>query len=306
MTTNKEINMVPVNELLNRGNDWNTSQSKNAFVRFVAPRVANLTLVAPLEAVAVAQNILIVPVQSVGIVLNVGAKVIYAISGSKAVKNFQENMPNLTDLVRTIARIVTYAVGSVLTATIGVLSPYANFRVQCALGHAINRRQEAIKVALLEAEIAKLAEEAAKKAAEKQVEKKVEKKVAEVAVAAKNDVVAAVADAVQAKAAEVAQEANKFVADVKDVAANISDEVKTAANEINELEEELSDTMTLYETLSETAVTRFANDMYEVGKSITETTITGVEQLAFDALELSKKIANFATFGYFFVEIESA
>lgn len=294
--------MVPVNELLNRGNDWNTCQANNAFKRFMAPRVANLCLVAPLEAVAVAQNILIVPVQSVGIVLNVGAKMISVISGSKAVKNFQEKMPNLTDLVRTIARIVTYAVGSVLTATLGVLSPYANFKVQCALGHAINRREEAIKVALLEAEITKLADEAAKKAAVKQAEKKV----IETAAAAKAAVTVDVAADIQArKTAEVVQEANKLYSDAKDVAANVGAQVKTVANEVKDLEEDLSDSMTLYETLSETAVARFANDLYETGKALGETTITGVEQLALDALELSKKVANYASFGYFFVEIQT-
>lgn len=149
--------MIATNELLNRINEWNAPEH-NAFKRHMCSRVTNLCATAPMETLAVAQNILTVPFQVVGVTLNLGTKVLSVICCSKALRDFRANLPSISDLCRTLARIVLYAVGTVFTATIGVLSPSANFKLHCAMGLAVDQREEAIKIAIIEAELERLEE----------------------------------------------------------------------------------------------------------------------------------------------------
>lgn len=166
--------MIPVNNILNRVQGWNDNQDASSFKKIAGSRATNLFLTAPTEVAAVAQNILLTPVVAASALLKIGAKIVSVISGSEAVKKFEEKLPGFTDLLRTVARIVAYSIGTVLTATLGVVAPTANFKVHCALGLAINKREEAIQAALneLKAEEAKkqAEEEAAKAAAEKAAE----------------------------------------------------------------------------------------------------------------------------------------
>lgn len=151
--------MGPVNNILNRIHAWN-DQETGAFKRQIGSRVTNLLVTAPTELVAVAQNILLTPVHAASTVLKISTKVVSFISGSTAVKKFEEKLPGFTELLRTIARIVAYSIGTALTISLGFVLPNANFKAHCALGLAINKKEEAIKAALAEKE----AEEAKKQA----------------------------------------------------------------------------------------------------------------------------------------------
>lgn len=143
----------PLHNLLNRIDGW--SESGSTFKGVIGARAANLVVAVPTELGAVAQNVLLTPVQAAGIILGLGARVVAFISGSATVKQFQESMPGLTDFLRTVARIVAFSIGTGLTATVGVVSPTANFKAQCALGLVYSEKQEA---EAREAEIKRLAQ----------------------------------------------------------------------------------------------------------------------------------------------------
>lgn len=145
--------MGPVNNLQNRINTWNDAGI--SFKSVVGSRVLNLAATIPAELVAIAENIILTPIYAASTILKMGPQVVALVSGSKAVQRFADKIPGFTDLLRTIARIVAYSIGTFLTATFGVvISPKANFIAHCAMGLAINRKQEAIQAAHLEKEIA--------------------------------------------------------------------------------------------------------------------------------------------------------
>lgn len=141
--------MGPINNILNRidaCNDQTARPIKNA----ICSRATNLFVSFPTEVAAVAQNILLTPFHAAGAVLKTGARIVNLVTGSQAVKNFEAKLPGFTDLLRTVTRIVAYAIGTALTLTLGVISPKANFNAHCALGLTINLRKEAVLAALAE------------------------------------------------------------------------------------------------------------------------------------------------------------
>lgn len=144
--------MGPVNNILNRVDGL--SHQDSLFKSIICSRATNLFVTTPTELLAVAQNVILTPIQAASSILKLGTKTVACISGSETIKNFDAKLPGLTDLLRTVARIVAYSIGTVLTATLGVISPKANFAVQCGIGLAINLREEEILAAQEEAEIA--------------------------------------------------------------------------------------------------------------------------------------------------------
>lgn len=137
--------MSPLNNILNRvdGLSHQDSLLKSAF----CSRATNLFITTPVEVLSVAQNVLLAPVQAASTILKFGAKTIAYISNSQAIRNFEAKLPGFTDLLRTIARVVAYTIGAALTATVGFVSPRANFAIHCAFGLATNNRKEAILAA---------------------------------------------------------------------------------------------------------------------------------------------------------------
>ncbi|MEI8124166.1 MAG: hypothetical protein WCG42_00240 [Parachlamydiaceae bacterium] len=103
---------------------------------FLAPRLGAV-VVTSTEALVVAGKVLFTaPKELVGSVVGLGARVISVISGSEAVKKFADSMPTLSDFIKTVVKTVGYAMGTVFSATLGVLSPSANYRLHCSLGLA--------------------------------------------------------------------------------------------------------------------------------------------------------------------------
>lgn len=282
--------MITVNALLNRAHDWQHSKN-NGFTRHIAPRITNLFATAPFEGLAIAQNIIMAPIQVLGVTLNCGAKLVSCISGSKSVKNFQAKMPDFTDLLRTITRIFTYTIGTLLTATVGFISPSANFKIQCALALAINRREELAKMAILEAELERLtalAELAARNQSKKIAAEKREFEQKEL----NNQVTVhnIVNLVTQNTADSILKDVRKLYADPKVVIAKI--EQKHANGDLEEFENDLQNSL-----LSNPATTE--NTLSDMMQMVTDTAYNGVIQLSNDALDLSKRVGNYF-YGFFF------
>lgn len=224
--------MNSVSYMLNKVNEWN-DPSHSALTRHVGTRATNLFITTPVEALAVAQNVLLIaPFQAVSMTLKVGARVIQVITGSEAVKNFADNRPGLSDLMRTVARTFAYAIGTLLSATLGVLSPTTNYRVQQALGPVFAKIEARAEEAVVDVEAKVVAgagaaadvisEGAAKVGAA--VEKGAEK-VADAVVSAEQAAVHA--------AGVVLDDANALAAKAAEDAEAIEDEVEAVVEEID-------------------------------------------------------------------------
>ena len=125
--------MDSVNIVLNRINTWSNPEVK-PFKRIVGTRLTNLVVTVPLEIGVVAKNILLVPVYAGSTIFKGLTKVVALITNSQDVKKFEAKLPGFSDLLRSIAKIFAFTIGAALTATLGVLSPKANFAVHCGLG----------------------------------------------------------------------------------------------------------------------------------------------------------------------------
>lgn len=301
--------MIPVNELLNRINDWQLTD-QNAFKRHVSSRITNLCATAPIEAIAIAQNIIIAPFQAAGIVLNAGTRVISVISSSQAIKDLQDSLPNLKDLMGTIVKIVGYAIGTVFTATLGVISPSANFKVQCAFGLAIDLRDEAIKIALEEEEKEKSNQLAA---AQREIER-----IAEENLAAQNElnnlaVVYEIANKENEENDNLEAASQMFVnAEVAAAASEERTPVQTPSVEIeqeeiienetirdleetNEVEDEAEDDYMVFEHNEDTALTRFVQGTLNAGSTVASNGYNAAKYVVGGAVDTSKRVFNYVS-----------
>jgi hypothetical protein len=144
--------MGSVNNILNRVDALN-DQNAGIFKRVIQTRATNLFVTAPMELSQAVLNTFMTPVHLTGAILKTATKAVAFITGSQSVKNLEAKLPGFCDLLRTIKNIFANAIGAFLSATIGVLYPKGNFKIHCALGLAINQRQEAINAALAKKQI---------------------------------------------------------------------------------------------------------------------------------------------------------
>lgn len=243
--------MGPLHNVLNRVHAWN--EQGYTFKSVICSRAANLCVATPLSALAVAQNIFATPFTAVGTAAKMVVKPVAWISGSKALHRLANQLPGITDLLLKIANIVRYVLSAAANATLGVLSPTANFRAQCALETTYDKKaaiQAIQELARRAAEIefaaaAKAAKQAAEEArkTEEQVAAAAAKKAAEQAEAArkatevKKQAEQAAAEATRKavekaaveaanKAAEQAAHATKNAAESQTIEIEVTDELE--------------------------------------------------------------------------------
>lgn len=133
--------MGPVNNILNSINALNSPNI--SFVRReTQSRITNLFVTTPTEIAQVAKNILLTPFHAAGAALKAVTHVTILATGSKTLKKLDEKLPGFKDLLRTISNVFAYAIGAFLSSTIGILYPNANYKLHCALGLAVNPKQE--------------------------------------------------------------------------------------------------------------------------------------------------------------------
>lgn len=158
--------MSPLTCMLNRFDSWNNHETC-LFKKNVVARAANILVITPLEVAAVVENVFSTSVYVASTFLKSFLKTASLLTNSKGLKNFQAKLPGFTDVLRSIARVVAYTLGTALTLTIGILSPKTNFEMHCTMGLTINKQQEAALTAMEEIEAA----EEAKQNAQREMEK---------------------------------------------------------------------------------------------------------------------------------------
>lgn len=132
--------------------------------RNVATRAATLFVGVPLELAAVAQNIIRAPIEAVGVVGKLAVKAARVVSSAEFLRKAEDALPTFQQLVKTVARIVAYVVGTVFTATLGVISPARNFKLHCDVPYlnlATNHRAQNLAAELQAQQLRKAEEELA-------------------------------------------------------------------------------------------------------------------------------------------------
>lgn len=145
--------MVPFNRLMNHVADL--SRSENPFTRQISTRVAIVLGGVPLEVLAAFQNLLTLPFQPFGLVSKVVVKTFNICIDSQILKDFEEFLPGLRQIVVTAYKIVAYIIGTFFTGTLGFLSPMSNFYLHNAFGLIVDEDAEADKIQREEEELRK-------------------------------------------------------------------------------------------------------------------------------------------------------
>lgn len=151
--------MGPLNNTFHVVNSWNTPGT-GIFKKEILSRATNIAVTLPTEIAAVGQNALQSVVYTGSTVVKSAAKALSYISGSEAIKNFEDKLPGFRDLLGSISKIVAYAFGCLLTATVGFVYPAANFKMHCNL-NLIRKLKEEVKNEKAQEEKTALEEEAA-------------------------------------------------------------------------------------------------------------------------------------------------
>ena len=133
--------MSPLNGLMNHVAEL--SRSENCFTRTVSARAAMILGGIPLEIAATAQNLITLPFQPIGMTCKIMVKVVNFGINSKILKNVEDFLPGLGQIAITAYKIVAYAIGTVFTCVLGLLSPMTNFHLHCALGLIHDEKAEA-------------------------------------------------------------------------------------------------------------------------------------------------------------------
>lgn len=138
-----------VNNMVNLARDWSqkihpeTNKPQGLLKRLVAPRAA-MTGAAVCDIGQVAKNMLQGTIQIPGVAAKWVIKPFSWISGSEAVKKFESRFPGLSDLLKTVARIVAFAIGAGVAGTVGIVYPRAGIKLHDAMGLSYDKRAAAI------------------------------------------------------------------------------------------------------------------------------------------------------------------
>ena len=152
--------MAPLDRLMNRVADM--THSNSIFKQHVLSRATVMAGCLPLEAIAVAQNLIKLPFEAVLMTIKVPVKIVNACLHSANLKNFEERLPGPLQLIKTAFKVIGFAIGALFTGTLGILSPYRNFRLHTALdlvsdekaaAELLKREQEAARQQELQREV---------------------------------------------------------------------------------------------------------------------------------------------------------
>lgn len=124
--------MSPLNSIINYSGEISISHSY--FKSTICSRVISVFGGVTCELFATVQNAINIPVTATLLSIKFFAKIINFSVGSHSLREFEINLPGLYDLIKTVLKTIGYAIGTLCTASLGLISPYANFRLHVAFG----------------------------------------------------------------------------------------------------------------------------------------------------------------------------
>lgn len=122
--------MIPLNYSINYASEL--AQSPRIVHRQLSSRCMSVISL-PIEFLAIAENAIKFPFQTAACALKLPVTLLSLVAQSKTLKECADALTSLKDLVQTALKVIGYATGFFLTATIGLISPYQNFKLHCAL-----------------------------------------------------------------------------------------------------------------------------------------------------------------------------
>jgi hypothetical protein len=136
--------MSPLSRLLNQS--VVIAQSDSFLARSVGSRFTTVVAGVPLEILAVAQNLIKLPFEAAQMVIKLPAKIINTCVDSPSLNEFASSLPGPIALLKTALKVLGYAIGAFFTATLGLLSPKANFNLHVFLSLVKDEKAEAQKL----------------------------------------------------------------------------------------------------------------------------------------------------------------
>lgn len=126
-------------------NDSHRLLESSIFYRHqITSRASMIGIALPLEVLAVIQNIFKASAELIFIAGKTIMQVVDFMDGSKSFQSIKKELPGFFTFIQTIEKICLYILGTVLTATLGVLLPRLNFQVHTTLGIVKDDKIEAI------------------------------------------------------------------------------------------------------------------------------------------------------------------
>lgn len=119
--------MSPLNELMNHV--AGLSYSSSTFVKGFSTRGIMFFGGIPLEVLATLQNIIKLPFETALMICKVPLNIVNLCAKSKSLTEIVNELPGPCKVIQTALKVVGYAIGTVFTAILGLISPYHNFRL---------------------------------------------------------------------------------------------------------------------------------------------------------------------------------
>lgn len=145
------------------------ADSDSFLARNISSRILTAALCPPLSAIESIRRTLLLPFQAALCVVKIPSAVINLVVNSTTLREFESALPGPFQLIGSALKIVALALGIFTTATLGFLSPIANFRLHFACGLVRDEKAEQ----LLEAK--KVEAEKKKEAYEKMLEEQLKR-----------------------------------------------------------------------------------------------------------------------------------
>lgn len=131
--------MIPLNYSINYAAEL--AQSPRLVHRQLSSRCMS-AISLPIELLALAENAIKLPFQAAACSIKLPITLLNMIIRSKTLRERADSLTSLKDLIQTTLKVIGYTTSFFLTATIGLISPYQNFKVHCTLSLTTDRAAE--------------------------------------------------------------------------------------------------------------------------------------------------------------------
>lgn len=119
-------------------------ESSTFYQRHITSRAFMMGIALPAEILATIQNIFKAAAELIFVTGKMIMKMVDFMDGSKSFQSTEQELPGIFTFIQTIEKVCLYILGTVLTATLGVLFPRLNFQFHTALGILRDHKSESI------------------------------------------------------------------------------------------------------------------------------------------------------------------
>lgn len=111
----------------------NLTLNSNFFQKNISSRLLSIVSI-PLELIASLENLIKLPYHTVTLSLKIPATILNMLVRSKSLREFESQLASPLKVIQTATKIMGYVLGTLSTATLGLISPNKNFKLHCFFG----------------------------------------------------------------------------------------------------------------------------------------------------------------------------